>query len=666
ETGTINVTPDNTINLSSAAGTDAQSFCEGTALSDITYSTTGATNATFSGLPAGVTGIWASDVVTISGTPTESGIFSYTVLLTGGCGNISANGTITVNPILPVSVTISPDANPSCAGSTVVFTANPVNGGSTPAFQWNVNGADVGLNSDTYSYIPLNNDVITVTLTSGEACVTGNPATSPAVVMVVNENPSGSVSVVNVLCHGASTGSVDLTVTGGLLPYSFLWDNGETTEDLTGIVAGTYNVLITDANNCTATVMAEVSQPATPLTGIITSQTNVSTIGGSDGNVTVQGVGGTLPYQYSFEGGPYQPSGTFENLSAGNYVVRVQDLNLCTYDVPVVITQPYLPLTGIITDQVNVLCYGDSTGSVTVEGLEGVAPYQYTINGTDYFVSGTFDKLKAGLYTVTIRDAVLNTFDVPVEILQPASALAVATSQQNVRCNGGSDGYAVALASGGTGAYTWSWNTTPVQTADTATGLSPGLYTVLVTDANMCTATAEVTITEPEVLTVSATTTDANCPDSYDGSITLDIQGGAAPYNVYWEDGATTQNRTEVMPGTYNAVVTDDNGCAASVSAVVGFIGTFNCVEIPNIITPDPADGYNDEWIIRNIHIYPDAEIKVYTRWGRLIYQSKNPSSEPWKGRYSNGNLVPTDSYHYILDLHDGSKPRSGVISVIR
>jgi len=99
---------------------------------------------------------------------------------------------------------------------------------------------------------------------------------------------------------------------------------------------------------------------------------------------------------------------------------------------------------------------------------------------------------------------------------------------------------------------------------------------------------------------------------------------------------------------------------------VIDYIGTFNCVEIPQILTPDPADGHNDEWIIRNIDIYPKAEIKVYSRWGKLIYHSKNPSAEPWKGRYSNGKLVPTDSYHYILDLHDGSAIRSGVISVIR
>jgi gliding motility-associated-like protein len=215
--------------------------------------------------------------------------------------------------------------------------------------------------------------------------------------------------------------------------------------------------------------------------------------------------------------------------------------------------------------------------------------------------------------------------------------------------------------------YAYSWNTSPIQVGDTATGLSPGTFTVMVTDANACTSSADVTITEPVVLTVEASAVEAKCPDSNDGSASLEITGGTAPYDIIWVNSdETTANRNNLLPGTYSAVVTDANGCAAAASTDVGFVGTFECVVIPDIITPDPADGYNDEWIIRNIDIYPDAEVKVYSRWGKLIYHSRNPLAEPWNGRYSNGTLVPTDSYRYILDLHDGSKLRSGVISVIR
>jgi gliding motility-associated-like protein len=189
---------------------------------------------------------------------------------------------------------------------------------------------------------------------------------------------------------------------------------------------------------------------------------------------------------------------------------------------------------------------------------------------------------------------------------------------------------------------------------------------VTVTDANGCTGTGSVTITEPAPLALVATPFEAGCPDSNDGSITLEITGGTPLYAVIWNDGITTQNRTDVLPGTYSVVVMDANGCQASTNTVVSFTVSFGCLVIPDIITPDPADGHNDEWIIRNIDIYPDAEVRIFTRWGKMIFKTKNISANPWNGRYSNGRLVPTDSYHYILYLNDGSEPRSGVISVIR
>ncbi len=119
-----------------------------------------------------------------------------------------------------------------------------------------------------------------------------------------------------------------------------------------------------------------------------------------------------------------------------------------------------------------------------------------------------------------------------------------------------------------------------------------------------------MTITEPAVLTVDATSTEAKCPDSYDGSVTLDISGGTSPYSVIWlNSDETTTSRNDLLPGTYNVVVTDANGCPAATSEDVGFIGTFECVVIPpDLMTPDPPDNINDEWIIRNIDIYPDAE----------------------------------------------------------
>jgi len=559
--------------------------------------------------------------------------------------------------------------------------------------------------------------------------------------MTVNAVPSVTTTVNDVACYSGTTGSVDLTVSGGTAPYTFLWSNGAVTEDISGVAAGIYSVTVTDANSCTATVSDTISQPASALSGSVTSQTDVTVYGGNDGSVTVAGSGGITPYQYSIDAATYQASGTFGTLTANNYTVTVQDANLCTYNVDVTINQPAQPLSGIIASQTNVSCYGGNNGSVTVSGVGGVPPYEYCLDGNPYQASGTFSSLVKSSYTVTVRDASMNTSPVPVDITEPTAplsvtavktdalcsgsssgtaiatasggtspysyswntspvqtaatatglaagtytvtvtdangcttianvtidqpaALAVTITQVNVLCNGGSNGSATATATGGTGPYTYSWNTTPVQTGASATGLIAGTYTVTVTDSNGCTATGTSQITEPTVLALDAVPAEAKCPDSNDGAITLTVTGGTSPYSVIWADGITTQNRTGILPGTYSVVVTDANGCAQSLTSEVGYIGAFDCLVIPQVITPN-NDGYNDEWRIRNIDIYPDAEVRVFNRWGKLIFKSRNLSADPWDGTYK-GKLVPVDSYHYILYLNDGSEPRSGVISVIK
>jgi gliding motility-associated-like protein len=110
--------------------------------------------------------------------------------------------------------------------------------------------------------------------------------------------------------------------------------------------------------------------------------------------------------------------------------------------------------------------------------------------------------------------------------------------------------------------------------------------------------------------------------------------------------------------------VTDANSCAAFLDITVGISNGSGCIQIPEVITPN-GDGKNDTWVIKNIDMYPNAEVLVFSRWGKLMFQTKNLSANQWDGKYR-GKFVPNDSYHYILYLNDGSKPRTGVITVIR
>jgi gliding motility-associated-like protein len=692
----------------------------------------GGTTGTITALPSGGTSPYTYSWNTIpvqtsnqaSGLP--AGSYTVTVNDNNGCVTSGA-GTISQPTALSAALIVS---SVSCNGGndgsinlTVSNAASPI------SFLWN-NGATTedldGITAGTYS----------VSITDAKGCTANASA-----VISEPEALAGSIDVVDAACFGENTGSCHLTISGGTLPYTFIWNNGAATKDINNLPAGNYSITVTDSHSCNIVINASVNQPSSALASSITSSSDVTVYGGNDGSATVSGSGGTPPYQYSLNSGAYQANGTFISLSAGVYTLTVRDTGMCTSDVSVTITQPWIPLTGNIVSQTNVPCKGGVNGSVTVAGWGGTLPYVYSLDGGMFQASGTFDSLGTGTYTIRVRDAALDIINILVTISE-TEAMNIAVSGEDIYCFGGSTGSVTALVSGGTAPYSYSWNTIPVQDTSTATSLPAGIYIVTVTDANGCTAsnnviisqpaadmtvsitpvnvlctggasgsatavvtgglppyvyswdtpseqtketatdlssgtfnitvtdsygcirTGSVNITEPQSVTIGSTIISATCPDSDDGSITLAVTGGTGPYYVIWSDGVTTQNRPKVMPGTYSAVVTDQNNCAESIIADVDFTFSSGCLVIPQVITPN-NDGFNDEWRIRNIDLYPDAEVRVFNRWGKIVFSTRNLSDNPWDGRL-NGRLVPTDSYHYILYLNDGSEPKSGVISVIR
>lgn len=198
--GTFTHTQTVTVNVNSNATSTASvpsstpTLCINTLLTPITHTTTGATGIGVPiGLPTGITASWLNNKITISGTPTSAGTFNYSIPLTGGCGAVSATGKIIVNANLPAIVTIASSlATTICAGTSVTFTATPVNGGTAPFYQWKVNGVNAGTNSSTFTTTTLaNNDKVTVVMTSNASpCSTGSPATSNALIMIVNPLPA--------------------------------------------------------------------------------------------------------------------------------------------------------------------------------------------------------------------------------------------------------------------------------------------------------------------------------------------------------------------------------------------------------------------------------------------------------------------------------------------
>ena len=376
----------------------------------------------------------------------------------------------------------------------------------------------------------------------------------------------------DVSCNGASDGSAGSLASGGTAPYVYAWSSGSTQASATGLAAGTYTVQVTDANGCTASTAVTLTEP--PLLTISASVTSnyngqdVSCNGASDGSAGSLVTGGTAPYAYAWSSGSAQASAT--GLSAGTYTVQVTDANGCTASATVTLTEPpQLAVSAFVTSDYNgqdVSCNGSSDGSAAAIATGGTAPYAYAWSSgtTQALATG----LSAGTYTVQVTDANGCTVSTSVTLTEPTPLLAIPNTLNNVSCNGGSDGVVFAAPQGGVGPYTFLWNTGFA--GDTLTSLPVGVYTVQVTDANNCTASANVSVLEPSALALQITNiSHVHCMGGNNGSATAAASGGVAPYTYSWSNGASGSTANGLTAGTYTVTATDANGCTLSAQAQV-------------------------------------------------------------------------------------------------
>jgi aminopeptidase-like protein len=512
----------------------------------------GASNGTINLTPAGGTAPytfnWGGGITTEDRTGLAAGTYTVTITDANGC-TATVNATVT-QPASAVSGT-TVVTNVACNGaSNGTINLTPAGGTAPYTFNWGggITTEDrTGLAAGTY----------TVTITDANGCT----ATVNATVTQPASAVSGTTVITNVACNGASNGTINLTPAGGTAPYTFNWGGGITTEDRTGLVAGTYTVIITDANGCTATVNATVTQPASAVSGT-TVVTNVACNGASNGTINLTPAGGTAPYTFNWGGGITTEDRT--GLAAGTYTVTITDANGCTATVNATVTQPASAVSGttVIT---NVACNGASNGTINLTPAGGTAPYTFNWGGGITTEDRT--GLAAGTYTVTITDANGCTATVNATVTQP-TAITATVSQVNVACNGGTTGSATVTVTGGTAPYTYAWSPSG-GTAATASGLAAGTYTVTVTDANGCTLTRNVTITQSSAVSGTTVITNVACNGASNGTINLTPAGGTAPYTFNWGGGITTEDRTGLAAGTYTVTITDANGCTATVNATV-------------------------------------------------------------------------------------------------
>ncbi len=540
-THTNSVTISQPLALSSSISGSTNVLCNG--------GSTGTATVTQSGGTPTFTYLWSNGQTTTTATGLSVGTYTVTVRDANNCTSVSSS--IISQPTALVA-SISTSTNVSCnGGNNGSAIASPSGGTPSYTYLWSnaqTTSTSTSLTAGTY----------TVTIRDVNNCTstTSIVITQPA---VLTSSISASTQV---SCNGGNNGSATVAQVGGTASYTYTWSNGQANATASNLVAGTYTVTVKDANNCTSSSVVTITQP-TQLTSTISASTNVSCNSGSNGTATVLPAGGSPSYLYLWSNS--QTTATATGLSSGSYSVTVTDNKGCTTTSTVTINQP-TALTSSISASSQVLCFSGSSGTATVTQSGGTPSYTYLWSNSQ--TTGTATGLAIGTYTVTVRDVNNCTSTSSVTITQPTLLSSVISSSSNVACNGGNNGSATVLPSGGTPSYTYFWSTG--QAVATTTGLTAGIYTVTVTDANNCTTTKTVTITQPALLTNTNTVVNTTCNGGSNGSITANPSGGSIPYTFSWfPSGQTTQIATGLAAGNYQVTVSDSHSCSEVNSVTV-------------------------------------------------------------------------------------------------
>ncbi|MBS4064108.1 MAG: T9SS type A sorting domain-containing protein [Chitinophagaceae bacterium] len=395
--------------------------------------------------------------------------------------------------------------------------------------------------------------------------ITDPEADGPGTIIITITEPdvlTATASGSNNVCFNGAIGSASVLAAGGTAPYTYLWSNGATTDEISNLTAGVYNVTVTDANGCTTTAYYEVTQPTLLTASINNSSTACSNI------ATVTANGGTPGYSYLWSNG--STSATISGVPAGTYSVTFTDANGCTATASINLTvaEAFNPSASVT----NITCFGANNGVITVTNANGTAPFMFSKDGGVTFVPGTlpfsFTDLSSGTYNIAVKDVNGCTGFVTRTVTQP-TALMPTISSVVTACFGQSTGAVTVTVTGGVPAYTYSWTKEGGGFSSSQlniSGLAAGNYTLTVTDKNGCTAVLPVTVPSNNEIVVNAAVSNVLCRNTATGSINLTVTGGTGAGFTYSWTGAVISSNEDLnnigAANNYNVRITDiGSGC---------------------------------------------------------------------------------------------------------
>ena len=473
--------------------------------------------------------------------------------------------TITINRTNSLNATATA-TNTACGPPTGTITVTVPAGVGTPPYTFTLDGGAPQTGASPYTFTNVAQGTHNIVVTDASPGCTSNLS------VTVNANTilTANATFTGTSCTGASNGTITITSVNGTGPYTFVLDGGAAVPGtipytFSNLSAGTHNVVVNDLSNGCVTGVMSFTIPAGPAFVTTASGTDALCNGAASGTITVTQPGsGNAPFEYSLDNVNWQTSNTFNGLAAGTYTVYYREAGGCNGSTTVTIGEP--PALALNTNEIDVICHGESNGTILITPTGGTAPYQYSIDGVNWQSSNIFN-VPAGNYTPAIRDANGCITSTNITVNEPA-ALTATTINDNASCNGGNDGVITVLGTGGNGGYQYSIDGVNFQTSNIF-NVAPGTYTITIKDSKNCTQTTTATVGLTNDLTFIPQTDPTICEGK---SVQLDLVSNGLQYN--WSPATGLSSTTIANPvanptTTTQYVVTTTLGRCSATDIVV-------------------------------------------------------------------------------------------------
>ena len=509
-------------------------------------SSTGSITSSVTGGTAPYTYLWSNGATTANLSNVAANVYTVTVTDSKSCMK-AATDTLKA-AVNTIALSLSASAPTSCTSSTGSITST-VTGGTAPyTYLWS-NGAT------TANLTNVAANTYTLTVTDSKSCT----KTATDTLKATGNTIAVSLSASAPTSCTSSTGSITSTVTGGTAPYTYLWSNGATTANLSGIVANSYSVTVTDSKSCTKTA-TDTLKAAGNTIAVTLSISSAITCTSSTGSITSTVTGGTAPYTYLWSNGA--TTANLSNVAASIYTVIVTDNNSCTKTATDTLKAASNTLAVTLTTGEPTSCTSN-TGTISAAVTGGTAPYTYLwSNGA---VTQSIGSLVSGTYSVTVTDSKSCTKSASDTLKAAGNTLAVTLSTSEPASCTSNTGTITAAVTGGSAPYSYLWSNGAI--TQSITNLGSGTYSVTVTDKNSCTKTVSDTLKAAgNTIAVSLTASEPTGCTGNTGTIHATVTGGTAPYTYAWSTGAETPTIGSLPDGIYSLTVTDKNSCTKTIS----------------------------------------------------------------------------------------------------